>query len=469
MNSFINEDFLLKGVTAKKLYSEYAKDMPIYDYHNHLSAKEIYDDKNFSSITELWLGGDHYKWRAMRWFGKNENDITGTATDDVKFKEWADTLYHSIGNPLYHWSYLELLRYFNISDPLNKDNADEIRGKIDNMLKNNEAEYSVRTLIKKSNVKVLCTTDDPLDSLEYHIKIKEDESIDTLVLPSFRPDTAINIERYTFVNWIRELAELQGAEINTYDKLKNALISRIDFFHNVGCRISDHGLEPVTYRKANNLNVDDIFKKSLAGTKLTDEEVASYKSDILLFLGREYSKRDWTMQLHIGVLRNNNTRLYNKVGVNTGFDSIGDDIFAEKLVAFLDDLDSSNELPKTIIYGINPRDNYVTGTIAGSFQTGQIKGKVQLGTGWWFNDQKDGMEEVIKTLANLGMLSTFVGMLTDSRSFLSFTRHEYFRRILCNIIGQWADDGELFYDIEHLGKIVQDICYNNAVDYFGIK
>lgn len=467
MKKFMDENFLLETEVAQKLYHEYAKEMPIFDYHCHLSPKEIAEDKRYKNITEIWLGGDHYKWRAMRSFGVPEESITGNSGDKEKFIAWIKTLSTAIGNPLYHWSHLELQRYFNISEIATLDKVDMLWDKCNAMLETKS--FSAKELIKKSNVKALCTTDDPTDDLKYHIELKEDKNFDTKVLPTFRPDKAVNIDKKGFPQYIEILSTVVGYEIDSYSKLCKAMEERIDFFHSVGCRVSDHGLDFPQYLEATKEELEIIFKKGLSEESLTGNEIRKYKGQLVQFFGKEYSKKNWVMQLHMGALRNNSKRMFELLGADVGFDSIGDWNMAEDLSRLLDSLDTTNELPKTILYTLNPKDNYVLGTMIGNFQGGGIAGKIQFGSGWWFNDQKDGMIEQMKALGNLGLLAKFVGMLTDSRSFLSYTRHEYFRRILCNILGNWVENGEFPQDYDLLGKIVQDICYNNAKDYFGIE
>jgi glucuronate isomerase len=471
MRTFLDDNFLLKNETAIKLYHDYAKDAPIYDYHCHLSAQEIAEDKRYDSITDVWLGGDHYKWRVMRSNGVPEELITGSDTDDyTKFLEFAKAVPYTIGNPMYHWTHLELKRYFGIDDCLSESNAKEIYEKTNEILKG--ADFSARGLIKSSKVEAICTTDDPIDSLEYHIQLAEDDTFETIVLPTFRPDKGINIHLETFKPWLASLAEVVGYPIDSLTTLLRALEQRIDFFHQVGCRLSDHALDVVQYQSQvvdgllDYSIAESVFNKAISDEALTESEITAYKSILMQFLGKQYAKREWVMQIHIGALRNNSKRMYNSIGADTGFDSINDTVFAEPLSNLLDDLDSTDELPKTILYVLNPRDNYVIGTMIGNFQGGGIPGKIQFGSGWWFCDQKEGMIDQMKSLSSLGLLSRFVGMLTDSRSFLSYTRHEYFRRILCNLIGEWVEDGEYPNDIEFLGQVVEDICINNARNYF---
>lgn len=463
MREFMCDDFLLMTDTAKTLYHNYAKNMPIYDFHCHLNPKEIYENKKYKNITEVWLGGDHYKWRAMRSNGVDERYITGDADDKEKFMKWAETIDECYGNPLFHWTHLELKRFFGIDLVLSKETAEEVWNLTNEKLATDK--FTARELIKMSNVKTLCTTDDPIDSLEYHIALKEDKSFDVVVNPAFRPDKGIRIEKYEFIPWFNRLEEIYGEKIDSIDKYTSALESRIEFFHQVGCRISDHALDPVVFEKGTKEEVNAILLKKLAGEELTEKEVKQFKTYVMIFLGKEYSKRKWVMQIHVGCIRNNSTRMFNKLGADTGYDAIDDELFLRALSKLLDTLDTTDELPKTIIYNLNPRDNEAIGTLIGCFQDGKTPGKIQFGSGWWFLDQKDGMTRQMTALANLGLLSRFVGMLTDSRSFLSYTRHEYFRRILCNLLGDWVERGELPNNIERLGKMVENICYNNVNNY----
>ncbi len=467
MKKFMEENFLLNSETAVKLYHDYAKKMPIYDYHCHLSPEEISSNKQYKNMTELWLSGDHYKWRAMRSNGIEESYITGDADDYEKFLAWAKTVPMCIGNPLYHWTHLELQRYFGIEEILNEDTAETIWNRCNELLA--KEEFSARGLIEKSNVKVICTTDDPADDLTHHQQIKEDQHFTTKVLPTFRPDKGLAIEGENFISWLQELSQRAGIQITTLDEYLKALDSRIAYFHEVGCRISDHSLEEVVYREAGADEVAEIFARRVRGEALNPEEVTKYKTYVLTHLGKKYHEYHWAMQLHIGALRNNNTRMFTLVGRDAGFDSINDQSIAQPLSSILDALDRENKLPKTILYCLNPKDNYVLGTMIGNFQGGGIPGKVQFGSGWWFNDQKQGMLNQMTTLANLGLLSRFIGMLTDSRSFISYTRHEYFRRILCDLIGQWVEAGEVPNQLEHLGILVSNICYENAKNYFDIE
>ena len=464
MREFMCDDFLLMTDTAKTLYHNYAKNMPIYDFHCHLSPKEIYENKKYKNITEVWLGGDHYKWRAMRSNGVDERYITGDADDKEKFMKWAETIDECYGNPLFHWTHLELKRFFGIDLVLSKETAEEVWNLTNEKLATDK--FTARELIKMSNVKTLCTTDDPIDSLEYHIALKEDKSFDVVVNPAFRPDKGIRIEKDEFIPWFNRLEEIYGEKIDSIDKYTSALESRIEFFHQVGCRISDHALDPVVFEKGTKEEVNTILLKKLAGEELTEKEIKQFKTYVMIFLGKEYSKRKWVMQIHVGCIRNNSTRMFNKLGADTGYDAIDDELFLRALSKLLDTLDTTDELPKTIIYNLNPRDNEAIGTLIGCFQDGKTPGKIQFGSGWWFLDQKDGMTRQMTALANLGLLSRFVGMLTDSRSFLSYTRHEYFRRILCNYFGQLVESGQYPYDENILGEIIENICYKNSEKYF---
>lgn len=467
MKPFLDESFLLESDTAETLYHQYAKDMPVFDFHCHLPPVEIAVNKKYENISQIWLNGDHYKWRVMRTNGISESLITGDASDIDKFKAWAGTVPYTIGNPLYHWTHMELQRYFGITDILSPSTAHYIFSKTMNLLQKDE--FSVKSLLEKSNVKVVCTTDDPIDSLKYHIKIKKDGDLNTKILPTFRPDKAMVFENTSELNkYLEKLSNTSGIKIIDYDSYLDALKNRHDYFNEHGCRISDHALVLPVYEKSESGEQDKLFKKILQGTSLEIKEIAKLKTAVLQELGKMNHKAEWTMQIHYGALRNNNSRLFTSIGPDSGFDSIADGSAAAPLSAFLNSLDKTGELPKTIIYTLNPVDNYTIGTLIGNFQDGTIPGKIQFGSGWWFNDQKDGMEMQMSALANLGLLSRFVGMLTDSRSFLSFPRHEYFRRILCNLIGNWVEKGEAPEDYKLLGKMVQDISYNNAVNYFGI-
>lgn len=462
----MDKNFLLKNETAKKLFFDYAAKQPIFDFHCHLNPKEIYENKNFDDITHAWLGGDHYKWRAMRSLGIDEKYITGDSTSFEKFSMWARTIQYAIGNPLYHWTHLELQRYFEIYEPLTEKNAKEIFDKVNDKLKTDD--FRVRELIKKSGVKLIFTTDDPVDSLEYHKLLKDENDLGFKVMPAFRPDKALNIDDKAFPEYIKSLASVSGLGIDSFESLKSALEKRMELFAEMGCRASDHAFTYVPFEPATNQELDAILKKALDGAVLDVVEKDKYKTALMQFLGASYAKRSWAMEVHMNIIRNNNTRMFNAMGPDTGFDCIGDYRSAENLTKLLDSLDIDNNLPKTILFAGNPSDNQVLGTILGCFQSSDAASKIQFGTAWWFNDNKDGMELQIKALGNLGVLGKFIGMLTDSRSFLSYPRHEYFRRILCNLFGQWIEDGEYDGDLEFAGSIISDICYNNAYKYFGV-
>lgn len=467
MKKFMDENFLLSTDTAVKLYHQFAKDMPIYDYHCHISPKEIWENKRFKNITEAWLYGDHYKWRAMRANGVDEKYITGSGSDYEKFMAWAKTLKHTIGNPLFHWTHLELQRYFGIYDVLSEKTADLIWKKANELISGEG--FTVRDIIKKSNVKLIATTDDAIDSLEYHIKIRESGELDAKVVPAFRPDKGIEISRATFRPWVEKLGEVCGKKIDSYETFLSCLQERINFFHEQGCRISDHALDSVPYAETNMSEVSSIFSKAMSGETVSKDEENKYRTYTLQFFAKAYAKLGWAMQLHIAALRNNNNRMFKLLGPDTGFDAINDESIAYQLSRLLDSLDSENMLPKTILYTLNPKDNYVLATMMGNFQEGGVPGKMQFGSAWWFNDQKEGMLQQMSALANLGLLSRFVGMLTDSRSFLSYTRHEYFRRILCDFIGGIVENGEYPADMDTLGEIIRGISFENAKNYFNIE
>lgn len=466
MKPFMNEDFLLTTETAKKLYHEFAKEMPIVDYHCHIVPKEIAEDIKFETITQVWLGADHYKWRLMRANGIDERYITGDASDREKFQKWAETLEKAIGNPLYHWSHLELQRYFGYEGILNSETAEDVW----NLCNEKLTTMSAKGLVMQSNVKALCTTDDPIDNLEYHIEIAKDQNFTATVLPTFRPDEAMAIEKPHYISYLEKLSKVSEINISNFTTLCEAIHKRIEFFDSVGCKISDHGLEAVMYYPATKEEIEAIFQKRMRGEMPSRIEMLQFKTAFLLFVGREYHQFNWAMQLHYGVKRDNNTRFYKRIGINTGFDCIDDShTSSAQLADFLNALDCTNQLPKTILYSLNPIENAAIDTVMGCFQDESSRGKIQHGSAWWFNDHKPGMEDHMITLASLGLLSNFVGMLTDSRSFLSYTRHEYFRRILCNLIGQWVEKGEYPNDMKTLGKIVQDISYNNSMKYFDFK
>ena len=465
MKKFMDEDFLLSTQTAQKLYHEHAEKTPILDYHCHINPEEIAKDRQFENITQVWLGGDHYKWRQMRSNGVDEKYITGDAPDREKFQKWAETLEKAIGNPLYHWSHLELKRYFGYDGCLNGETAEEVWNLCNEKLKT--PEMSVRNLIRQSGVTLLCTTDDPADSLEGHKVIAEDDSFEVQVLPAWRPDKAMNIEKPDYADYLKKLGTAAETEIHTFADLKAALKKRMAFFDSMGCRASDHALEYVMYAPASDEEVETIFAKRLGGEMLTKAEELKFKTAFMLFIGKEYARLGWAMQLHYGCKRDNNVFRYEQLGPDTGYDCIDNYAPSGQMADFLNALNASDELPKTIIYSLNPNDNAAIGTILGCFQDSGAIGKIQQGSAWWFNDHKTGMIEQMTSLANLGLLGNFIGMLTDSRSFLSYTRHEYFRRILCELIGGWVENGEYPADMKVLGKMVEDISYNNAVRYFG--
>ena len=467
MKAFLNEDFLLQSPTAQTLYHDFAAKMPIIDYHNHLVPQQIAEDKQFDNITQIWLYGDHYKWRAMRAHGVDEKYITGNASDEEKFMKWAETVPYTMRNPLYHWTHLELQRYFGVSELLNKDSAKRIYDHCSALLRTKE--FSVRNLLLKMNVKALCTTDDPIDNLSYHKQIAA-SGFAIKVLPTFRPDKAMGVDdELIFVEYVNALAEAAGQSIRNLTDYKAAIKSRHDFFHEAGCRLSDHGLEHIYAEEFTNEEIELIFERLITGKLISKKEKWQFKSAMLVYFAHLDHARGWTQQFHLGAIRNNNARLLGALGPDTGFDSIGDFEQAKPLSAFLNHLDSTNQLAKTILYNLNPRDNELLATMTGNFQDGTIVGKMQFGSGWWFLDQKDGMEKQINALSNMGMLSHFVGMLTDSRSFFSFPRHEYFRRILCNLLGQDVENGELPADIAWLGKLVEDISYKNASAFFNFE
>ncbi len=458
MKSFMDRDFLLTTETAKRLYHGIAAELPIIDYHCHLNPREICEDRQFENITQVWLGGDHYKWRLMRTVGVDERFITGDAPDREKFQKWAETIALAVGNPLFHWSHLELKNYFGYEGVLSGETAGEVWELANEKLKG----MSARRLIQESNVKALCTTDDPADSLEWHKKLAGDPSFTVKVLPSFRPDKALGIEKGDYLQYLKRLGD-----IRSFAELLEALKERLAFFVSLGCRVSDHGLEAVPFVPASEAELEAVFQKRLSGEIPTEHEQKQFRTALLLALGREYHRLGVVMQLHFGVIRDNSRRLFRTLGPDAGTDSIGDPVSVKDLAAFLGTLDETDELPKTILYSLNPNDNAAIETVMGCFQGGCF-GKLQHGSAWWFNDNKSGMREHLTSLANEGMLCTFVGMLTDSRSFLSYARHEYFRRILCDLLGAWVEDGEYPDDQEALKTIVEGICFRNAQDYFGL-
>ena len=466
MSGFLKEDFLLNTEIAKKLYFGYAKDMPIVDYHCHVPPKQIYENTQFANITELWLGGDHYKWRLMRSNGVDEYYITGDAPAYEKFLKFAQTLPKAIGNPMYHWCHLELKKYFGYEGVLNENTANEVWELCNAKLASGK--FGVRDIIKQSNVKFIGTTDDPVDSLEYHKLIAEDKSIDTIVAPSFRPDKAVNIDKKGWKEYIETLSAVSGVEITGIESLKEALAKRVAHFNAHGCKASDHGLDRIVYNVDADIDLDAVMKKVMAGDVADAREAEAFKTAVLVFCASQYKKYSWVMQLHYNCIRNPNSKMFSILGPDTGYDVIGPNNDCFKFTLLLDRLEREDILPQTIIYSLDPKDNEFIGTLIGAFQGTDVPGKLQHGSAWWFNDNKQGMKDQLTSLANLSLLGNFVGMLTDSRSFLSYTRHEYFRRILCALIGEWVENGEYPDDEATLGKIVADISYNNAERYFGL-
>ncbi|MBR3837094.1 MAG: glucuronate isomerase [Clostridia bacterium] len=461
---FLSEDFLLHTPAARKLYHDYAEGLPIIDYHCHISPKEVFEDRKFDNISQVWLGGDHYKWRIIRTNGVPEEEITGSASDRVKFQRFAEALPLAIGNPMYHWTHLELKRFFGIETPLNADSAEEIWTECNRLLQT--PDFSVRGLIRRSDVAMIGTTDDPADSLEWHKKIADENKMETRVLPSFRPDKTVNIEKPGFKEAVENLSKVAGIAIGSAKDLKKALTARLEFFCSLGCKASDHGLDAVSFCKGSEAEVEEAFGKAMTGKPLTAREADIFRTDMLLHLGKDYARLGVVMQLHYGCLRNNNTKKFQLLGPDTGFDTIAGGGDGKGLNALLNALEMEDALPKTIIYSLDPKDNQLIDTIIGAFQSTECPGKIQHGSAWWFNDTKSGMEEQLRSLANLSLLGNFVGMLTDSRSFLSYTRHEYFRRILCSFLGDLVDKGEYPEDYKTLGKIVEGISYYNAKRYF---
>lgn len=462
---FLNDNFLLTTDMAESLFHDYADNMPIIDYHCHLDPKEIYENKNFKNITEAWLYGDHYKWRLMRANGVPESHITGDASDYDKFLAWARTVPKTIGNPLFSWTHLELRRFFGIDELLNEESAPRIWEIANEKLAS--PEFRRRSLIKTSKVKIICTTDDPVDSLEYHQALLKEEQ-DFHVFPTFRPDKALNIDAPGFKDWIGRLEQAAGSSVTSYTELVEALKNRVQFFHEHGCRLSDHALDVLRYQAGDANAVERIFAKKLAGDDLSQEEITVYRTELLSALIGMYHEMDWTMQLHIHAYRNNNTPMFNKLGPDTGYDGINDLSLTESLSQLLDRAESTQGLPKTILYSLNPNDYPSILTLMGCYQK-DTPGKLQLGSGWWYNDTRSGMRHQLTMFADNSVLANFVGMLTDSRSFLSYTRHEYFRRVLCELIGEWVERGEAPNDVVLLGKLVEDISYNNAANYFGFS
>lgn len=465
MKQFMDKDFMLSTETAAVLYHNFAENMPVIDYHCHINPREIAEDRKFDNITQVWLGGDHYKWRLMRSNGIDEFYITGEASDREKFQKWAETLERGIGNPLYHWSHLELQRYFDYDGVLNGKTAGKVWELCNEKLCRES--MSARNLIRRFGVTLLCTTDDPADTLEWHKIIKEDGSFNVQVLPTWRPDKAMSIEKPDFTDYLRKLEEAAAREINSYADLKKALETRMKVFHSMGCRISDHALEYIMCVPADDKEIEGIFRKRLSGKNLTSEEKLKYKTAFMKDAGEAYYRYGWAMQLHYGCKRDNNICMYRTLGPDTGFDCINNYAPSDQMADYLNALNEKGCLPRTIVYSLNPNDDDIIGTIIGCFQNPDAVSKIQQGAAWWFNDHKTGIVKHLTSLANLGCLAGFVGMLTDSRSFLSYTRHEYFRRILCDLFGTWVENGEYPRDMETLGNIIRDISYNNAVRYFG--
>ena len=469
MKEFMDKDFLLTTETAKKLYHEHAENMPIIDYHCHLQPKEIYEDKKFRNLAEVWLGagdryGDHYKWRSLRARGYEEDSISGPDDDYKKYLQFVESMPYFVGNPLYHWSHLEMRRYFGIYDIINSKNAKKIWDEANKKLET----LTAREMMYKFKVDTVCTTDDPVDSLEWHKKMNADKTLKVHVRPAFRPDKAINVELDWFESWVKQLAGVVGYEIKSLHDLEKALAERVEFFHSMGSRLSDHALDVVHYAPATYEQANEVFLKGMNHQPISDLEQDYYKGYILVFLGKLYNKYGWVQQYHIGALRNNSKSMLKKIGPDTCFDAIEDQNYMEKLSQLLGALDESNELPKTILYCLNPRDNYALTVLAGCFQKEGVKGRVQVGTAWWFLDQQDGMRQNLETLMQVGLIAQSVGMLTDSRSFLAYPRHEYYRRLLCQMLGNLVESGQYpVEELDTLGKIVEDICYNNAKEYFG--
>lgn len=464
MNSFISDDFLLQSSAARQLYHDYAADQPIIDYHSHIPPDEVAQDRQFETLTQIWLAGDHYKWRAMRALGIDEAYITGDASDEDKFIKWAESVPHTARNPLFHWTHLELKRYFGVDELLTPQTAAHIYKTCNSLL--SQDHYSAQGLLRQMNVEVVCTTDDPANDLSHHLNHMR-RNPDAAMYPTFRPDPVYSFSDPKIWNsYVNRLGETADTEITTLNQLLDALQKRIDDFQEAGCKLADHGLGKLPDKPSKSVDEEQLFKEIRSRRSLTPEQQDALAFHILVFLGHQYHQRGWTQQFHLGAFRNTNTRLYNKLGPDTGFDSLGDYAHGKAMKDFFDELDTTDQLAKTILYNLNPADNALFATMAGNYNDGSIKGKIQYGPAWWFLDQKDGIENQLNILSNTGLLSCSVGMLTDSRSFLSYTRHEYFRRILCNLIGRDVENGELPNDLKWLGGMVSDICYNNAKQYF---
>ena len=467
LTTFLNEDFLLRTATARQLYHEYAQNMPIVDYHCHVSPREIYENRRFDNLTEVWLGGDHYKWRLMRANGVEERFITGDAPDREKFQKFAETLPKAIGNPMYHWCHLELKRYFGYDGVLSGATAQQVWDLTRTVLV--RPDMGVRGMIRRSNVAFIGTTDDPADSLEWHEKLAADPDFDVIVAPSFRPDKALNLDKPGWQTYIDRLAKAADVEIDGLDALETALRRRMERFAALGCRASDHGLDAMTYRPMPRKAVDEIVRRGLAGEPTTKEDADALRTELMCFCAGEYVRLGWAMQIHYNCLRNPNTAMLKELGPDTGFDCIGPDNGSRALAALLDALYASKRLPRTILYSLDGNDDAFLDSLIGAFQGAELPGRLQHGSAWWFNDHREGMRKQLISLANLGLLGNFIGMLTDSRSFLSYVRHEYFRRILCDLIGEWVENGEYPADMDALGEMVKDISYRNAARYFGLE
>lgn len=464
MRPFIHDDFLLQSEASKWIYHDYAKDLPIIDYHCHLPPTEIANNHQYQSITDIWLAGDHYKWRAMRALGVDEHYITGDAPDIEKFQKWASIVPKTIGNPLYHWTHLELKRYFNIDLLLDESNWQEVWEETNRLLKQDE--FRAKGLITRSNVETICTTDDPLDSLKYHDQIKQDTNFKTKVLPTLRPDRLIEIGANDFLDYLTEIEQHYQIEVKTWEDMQQLIDTIVETFHQQGCRLADHGIQRLPFTRSTAIRLERILAKKRSAEGLSPSEIDQFKTEMFIQFAHSYHKRDWVMQWHIGAIRNNNQRMFTQLGKDTGYDSIDDFDLAKPLNELLNAIDFTDQLPKTIIYNLNPNHNEVIASAIGNFQSGETIGKIQFGSGWWFNDQKRGMERQLNDLAHFGILSSFVGMLTDSRSMLSYTRHEYFRRTLANLLGEWVEQGLVPNDRELVGKVMSDVSYHNAKHYF---